>query len=397
MASEFTYKIDGKSGSVEITKYVGTQNKVCIPKEIDGLPVTSIGNEAFTRRSDLTEIVMPDSVANIGEYAFSYGESLKEIILPEGLRTIRTGAFFRCHLLRTVVMSDNVSHIGEGAFCGCSRLKDINLSNCLTRIERRLFMGCLNLANITLPETVTHIGAEAFRSCTSLSSILLPESLAEIGNEAFLGCSALPGNILDRISNIEQAAMLERERMNKLKSAQPEIGDVISFGKHEWLVLAMQADKILLLSKYILQTRVYHSDCDEEMKPVDTTWEDCSLREYLNVDFFNDFSAEEQGRIVETWMENHDNLWYGTSGGGKTCDKVFLLSIEDVDQYFGNSGDYLSQKRSQWENNTAVESSLGKHLSNEHDSARAAQIEGGGRVWWWASLVRLGQQKCCRR
>ena len=52
---------------------------VTIPATYNGLPVTSIGDGAFSGCSSLTEITIPDSVTSIGERAFSGCSGLTEI------------------------------------------------------------------------------------------------------------------------------------------------------------------------------------------------------------------------------------------------------------------------------------------------------------------------------
>jgi hypothetical protein len=114
---------------------------------------------------------------------------------------------------------------------------------------------------------------------------------------------------------------------------------------------------------------------------VGTTWAECTLRnKYLRGEFLQEFSADEQSRIAETPVENKPNLWYGTDGGvSPTRDKIFLLSLEEVDKYFGDSGDYLTKRRKEY--NGKVDSN-GYRLSNAHDSSRQTIYQNAGS-WWW--------------
>ncbi|NLB65058.1 MAG: leucine-rich repeat protein, partial [Lentisphaerae bacterium] len=65
---DFEYSSDGTS--ITIMDYQGAGGEVTIPDTIEGLPVTSIGQEAFEECSDLTSVVIPDSITSIGESAF---------------------------------------------------------------------------------------------------------------------------------------------------------------------------------------------------------------------------------------------------------------------------------------------------------------------------------------
>ncbi len=111
------------------------------------------------------------------------------------------------------------------------------------------------------------------------------------------------------------------------------VGDTVTFGKEnrEWIVLDKETEKVLLLTKESIGERTYN---DEH---VDITWEDCTLRKWLNEDFYNDsFTEAEKNQICETTVKNDDNPKWGTEGGNDTTDKIFLLSIEEAEKYFEN-------------------------------------------------------------
>jgi len=152
--------------------------------------------------------------------------------------------------------------------------------------------------------------------------------------------------------------------------------EIVQFGGYSWCVLEVRDGKALLLAEKIIEANLYN------LYPTDVTWESCFLRDYLNGIFLQNFTHEEQERIVETSVNNPDNLWYGTPGGADTYDKVFLLSLEEVDRYFGDSGDYLTGKRKLWHADGIEENDEGWAFSNAHDEDRAA-IYGYGPSWWW--------------
>lgn len=107
--------------------------------------------------------------------------------------------------------------------------------------------------------------------------------------------------------------------------------DGISFGNHRWRVLDIQDDRALIITDDIIGLRWYHDEF------VDVTWADSALRKYLHHEFHNTFSPREKARIMAVTNENHDNPWFGTRGGEKTVDSVFLLSLDEVCTYFGDS------------------------------------------------------------
>jgi serine/threonine protein kinase len=111
----------------------------------------------------------------------------------------------------------------------------------------------------------------------------------------------------------------------------------LEFGKYRWRVLDKQKDKALLLMENIVELRPYNS------KSGATTWEKCSLREYLNTAFARAFSNEEFKIIIESRIKNTKNLWTGVKCGYDTDDNFFLLSLDEIDSYLDKSGYYRNK------------------------------------------------------
>ncbi|MCL2398977.1 MAG: DUF6273 domain-containing protein [Defluviitaleaceae bacterium] len=157
------------------------------------------------------------------------------------------------------------------------------------------------------------------------------------------------------------------------------VGDIMQFGDYDWRVLDIQNDKALLLSINILEQRAYHP-CYTGV-----TWEQSKLRQYLNDEFFNNFNRADRNKIVETKIGNPDNLWYGTYGGNDTFDKIFILNLEEIDHYFGNSEDYLNKKKKRYDNGKWIADDSGWILSNVHDNNRIAKYNDLDSFWWLRS------------
>jgi hypothetical protein len=117
------------------------------------------------------------------------------------------------------------------------------------------------------------------------------------------------------------------------------VGDIIPFGNFDWRVLDIKNNAALIITEYIIDRRAYHDAYK------DITWADCSLRKYLNNEFYNKFNTTDKLRIIPAVNKNQDNQWYKTKGGEDTEDNVFLLSVEEaVCRYFGNSSSLLYNK-----------------------------------------------------
>jgi hypothetical protein len=143
-------------------------------------------------------------------------------------------------------------------------------------------------------------------------------------------------------------------------------------------VLDVQDGIALLLSDKIIEKRKYNSNLTS------AAWADCELRGYLNGSFY-DSLGEDRVRIVEAPVVNAKNLWCGAIGGNNTRDKIFLLSLEEVDKYFGNSGDYTNIIRRSWNKNEMKyqQDNEGWYVSNSHNKSRIAEVIDGEACWWW--------------
>ena len=178
-------------GTVKITDYNGSAEKVDIPKKIDGKSVTSIGANAFEYCSNITSITIPDSVTSISSYAFRYCTSLTSITIPDGVTEICGYTFEDCTSLKSVTIPGSVTSIDGCAFSGCESLISVTIPNSVTEIGSSAFSGCANLTSITIPGSVTSIGKYAFSGCESLISVTIPKSVTKISYNVFNGCTSL--------------------------------------------------------------------------------------------------------------------------------------------------------------------------------------------------------------
>ena len=100
-------------------------------------------------------------------------------------------AFNRCTDLTSVTIPNSVTSIGSWAFGGCSGLTSVTIPNSVTSIGDWAFANCRSLTSVTIPNSVTSIGYQAFYGCSGLTSIEIPNSVTSIGDWAFYECSSL--------------------------------------------------------------------------------------------------------------------------------------------------------------------------------------------------------------
>jgi len=133
--------------------------------------VTSISDNAFLDCSELTSVIIGNSMTLIGEHAFRNCSGLTSIIIPDSVTLIGNSAFYRCSGLTSVTIGNLVTSIGQSAFQSCSGLTSITIPNSVTSIGTSAFIGCSGLTSITIPNSVTSIGTSAFVGCSGLTSI----------------------------------------------------------------------------------------------------------------------------------------------------------------------------------------------------------------------------------
>ena len=173
-----------------------------------------------------------------------------------------------------------------------------------------------------------------------------------------------------------KTVIIPKQRINKIKTAN--VGDIIVFGAYEqdndtsngkedieWLVLAKEDNKILVISDKALDCKLYNQsrDC--------VTWETCSSRKWLNNDFINSaFSDDEKAMIPTITVSADKNPEYDTDPGNATQDQVFLLSIVEARKYFASSEARMCVP-------TAYAISNGLYTSGRYSK------DGEGTCLWW--------------
>jgi hypothetical protein len=175
-------------GTITIAQYLGSGGAVTVPSTLAALPVTTIGDSAFSRCTGLTSVTIPNSVTTIGAEAFEVCSSLTNVTIGSNVTDIGDAAFGQCTGLKSVTLPDNVTTIGASAFGSCTGLTSVVLPNNLSSIGRRAFIFCSGLTSLTISDNVTNIGDGAFSYCTGLLSVTIGSGLSEVD-----GCDCFGG------------------------------------------------------------------------------------------------------------------------------------------------------------------------------------------------------------
>ena len=147
------YDFSGDEAYVTYKAMPPTSNKeaysgsITIPDEViyndKTYSVTRIGNSAFQGCSNLSSVIIPNSVVFINPYAFESCSSLTSIDIPGSVMLINTSAFENCSNLTSATIGEGVSIIRDYAFSCCSNLTSINIPESVTSVGERAFQYCI--------------------------------------------------------------------------------------------------------------------------------------------------------------------------------------------------------------------------------------------------------------
>lgn len=224
-----------------------------IPRELNGVEITTIGYNCFDRismktgiwRCRIKTVILPETVKTIDNYAFK-NCNIPTVVLNYGLKKINARAFSYAYTTKLGApdgieqasdenyIPDTVTYIGENAFFdadlqgklvlpeGVDAINDytfswtvlreveakgvktvggssfsyagltkITFGEALESIGTGSFYNCKKLKTVELEQGLVSIGEDAFRNCESLEKIELPQTLKKIGNVSFGGCTSL--------------------------------------------------------------------------------------------------------------------------------------------------------------------------------------------------------------
>lgn len=194
-------------------------------------------------------------------------------------------------------------------------------------------------------------------------------------------------------SSIKASEVFEQNKSELIREQlkTSEIGDTVLFGTYEqdndasngkedieWIILAKENEKVLMISKYALDCKKYNSSLE------DITWEKCSLRTWMNESFLNEaFSYSEQEKIL-TINNTEDNSENDTNSDSEINDRVFLLSITEVEKYFDTDAKETLCSTTRYAKEQGVK--LKKYSIISQSERRPDAFTGSYCAWWLRSL-----------
>ena len=115
--NSFRYEVtNGEATIIGVDRSVG--GKIEIPKKVDGYPVKTIGNDAFSKCAMLESVKCGQysQLVSIGAQAFSFCDELSSVILGKNVKIIEKEAFYGCASLESIFIPISVTTIGDRAF-----------------------------------------------------------------------------------------------------------------------------------------------------------------------------------------------------------------------------------------------------------------------------------------
>ena len=168
----------GSSG-VTLTKYFGEgESTLVLPTEVEGLPVTRIGEKCFEDHDEIEAVVLPETLKVIGYRAFYGCSKLSDMNLPDSLE--QTGGWALAHTgFTSFVFPEGFDTLGYGTFYGSRNLETVVLPEGVNSIGENTFRGCSKLQSVTIPSDEIKIDIKGFEENSKVTIVGVPGSYAE--------------------------------------------------------------------------------------------------------------------------------------------------------------------------------------------------------------------------
>lgn len=154
-----------------------TITEAVIPSEINGLPVTEMGEYLFEDCTNLKSVEIPETITKYGIYMFKNCKSLTSFTIPSNMTQIPPGTFQFCENLETVTLHDNIKVVGYECFYYCKSLRISSLPDSVITVGSRAFTGCDSITSFEISENVTNDDVKwMFGYCNNLQEINVNEN-----------------------------------------------------------------------------------------------------------------------------------------------------------------------------------------------------------------------------
>lgn len=211
-AAEFSYDLNfalnSDKASYTVTGIGSCKDvDIIIPSEYEGLPVTQIGEDAFSNLAQeysVNSLTIPNSVVKIGSGAF-YNCGIAKLKFTNSVKTINSGAFSNSGIVEVDFIgsvtdwcsisfsaSDINPMLGVERFCINGELMtSVTIPGTVTAVKSYTFVTAPNLTSVVFEAGVKTINSNAFYNCSAISEITVSKGVTRISSNAFYKCSSL--------------------------------------------------------------------------------------------------------------------------------------------------------------------------------------------------------------
>ena len=171
------------NGNIAIIEYLGTETVIDLNSLGFG-NIETIGGYAFAS-SDVTSVILPETIVEIQRYAFAYTKGLTSIEIPKNVRYIASHAFLNSGIESLVFAGDSVEVIERYAFAFTENLTSVEIPASVSSLGSYAFYQS-GIETLTFAEgfSMTEISESAFAS-TNIKSVIIPDSVVRIRESAF--------------------------------------------------------------------------------------------------------------------------------------------------------------------------------------------------------------------
>lgn len=141
-----------------LIKYLGDDERVCVPNGITHIGIAKIKNEDVQdfwwyispwnfAQQPPKEIILPDTIVSIGKGVFS-DTKITEFVMPNSVTTMGVEVFGNCKTLKKVLLSQSLNTIESRTFVNCKNLREVTFFSKVKLIDKNAFFGCDNLTDV---------------------------------------------------------------------------------------------------------------------------------------------------------------------------------------------------------------------------------------------------------
>ncbi len=289
----YQYILDDHN-QILLSRYLGDEEKITLPEEIDGKKVVGLLESCFWGKTRLKEVVFADTITQVKPRCFRECSSLRRVVLSSRLFSLPTNTFTECDLLEEVTVTGDLIDCDKLAFedsplriirihkgvnsldttllhANASTIEQIVVEegnpsfwadeSALFEKNKKELIFCFsqkyrNNRNYDkgfyqVPKGTLKIGQKAFKNCYNLWKVNFSDCLVSIGQEAFKGSAVesfyLPASLREIQEEALQSGSVFLPRRKMLSQITVEAGNPLYWIEDQFLMKRVQEQKALVL------------------------------------------------------------------------------------------------------------------------------------------------------